>query len=61
MKHPFKVGDIVETKKYKHRGLVLQTDSLPGGTTIDVFWFETGDDAILCETQWFSLVSRAER
>ena len=39
MKHPFKVGDIVETKKYKNRAVVLETDTLPGGPTIDVFWF----------------------
>tara|TARA_B100000900_G_scaffold341621_1_gene304734 strand:- start:309 stop:494 length:186 start_codon:yes stop_codon:yes gene_type:complete len=60
MKHPFKVGDIVETKKHKHRGLVLQTDSLAGGPTIDVFWFDSQNEDILCEVGWFNLISRAE-
>lgn len=60
MKHPFQVGDIVETKKHKHRGLVVDTDTINKHHTIDIVWFSTGDDAILCETQWFNLVSRAE-
>ena len=60
MKHPFKVGDIVETKKYKSRGLVLETDTLPGGPTIDVFWFASQNEDILCEVGWFNLISRAE-
>ena len=60
MRHPFKVGDIVETKKYKNRAVVLETDTLPGGPTIDVFWFASQNDDILCEVGWFKLISRAE-
>lgn len=61
MKQPFKVGDIVETKKYKHRAVVLETDAaLPGCPTIDVFWFASQNEDILCEVGWFNLISRAE-
>ena len=60
MKHPFKVGDIVETKRYQHRGLVVDTDTINEYHTIDIVWFKTGDDAILCEAEWFNLISRAE-
>jgi hypothetical protein len=34
---------------------------LPGGPTIDVFWFASQNEDILCEVGWFNLISRAER
>jgi len=61
MKHPLKLGDIGETKKYKNRAVVLESDTLPGGPTIDVFWFASQNEDILCEVGWFNLISRAER
>ena len=60
MRHPFQVGDIVETKKHRDRALVVDTDTIHRHHTIDIVWFENGKDAILCETQWFNLISRAE-
>ncbi len=60
MKQPFKVGDIVETKRRKERALVVDTDDIKGQITIDIVWLDTGEDVILCGVQHFNLVSRAE-